>query len=365
MRASRAPRLSILALLLVAGCPPTPAPPPGSSPTPTPSASSAAVESGSSPAGAPGTVLVTVHDERGRPVEGAAVWFQGERARTPLPPEPVLLEQRGLEFRPAFLVARKGQTLRVHNADAELHNVHSSSVCCSWNVSVVAGGADSRVLDEAGESTFLCDIHSHMRCVLLVLDADFARTDTEGHARLEAPSGLRKLQVSALDRPRWRAAIEVAAGGVTPVAVELQGEPPHPSVQAPERLPWAVVASRLADSLARAERWASLGDAGSAREAADEALGQWYSASGLYEAVRELDAAQVAQGNAAAKGRADELKSALRKRAARAEAVAGAESSARPQRVAELRAEDAALEAQVGELVRALPRRGLPKGDRP
>jgi len=357
MRASRA-ALSLVLLSLV-GCPPggAPAPAPSAAPSPAtppaPAVSPEPTDVGNVPLGA---LDVAVVDERGRPVEGAVVWLAGVKPRTPVPSEPVLLDQKDLAFVPAFLVARKGQTLHVHNADGELHNVHSAAECCRWNASIVAGKDDSRVLDATGEATLLCDIHSNMRCVLRVLDADFARTGADGHARLDAPSGVQKLRVAALDRPEDRREVTIASA-LTSVTVTLGALEKAPIVEAPERLPWPVVAARLGASLARAEHWAECGDGASAREAADEAVGRWYSGSGLYEAVRELDAAAVERGDKAAKGRADELKSRLKKSATKAEAAGKAEAGARGAALDDLRAHDKAVATEIGELARALPAR--------
>jgi plastocyanin len=313
-----------------------------------------------------GSLAVTVEDERGRPLEGAVVWLQGEAPRTPVPSEHALLEQKDLAFRPPLLVARKGQTLEVRNDDAELHNVDSPAECCRMNVSMIAGATHTRVLDAAGEATFLCDIHSHMRCVVLVLDADFARTGPDGRAVLEGVSaGARRLQVYALDRPRFRGDLEVAPGAPTPVAVKLEPRAVARLVEAPEKLPWPALAAKVEDTLAAAERWASLGDAASARESCEEALGRWYSGSGLYDAVRQLDAAEVDQGRTEHKGRADELKSALRRCAPKAEAAASAPAESRSEPLARLREHDAHVASALLEIARELPRREPAKGERP
>src|SRR5262249_10293242 len=146
-----------------------------------------------------GQLNVTVVDEKDRPVEGAVVWAVGTKIAGPVPSEPVLLEQKGLEFRPRFLVARRGQTLVATNEDPEVHNVHASDACCSMNDMVSPGVRKKvRVLDQAGEATILCDIHAHMRCTLVVLDAIHARTDAAGLALLELPLGPRKLRARAL-----------------------------------------------------------------------------------------------------------------------------------------------------------------------
>src|SRR5581483_8266740 len=98
-----------------------------------------------------GSLAVQVVDEKDRPIEGAVVWALGTKTEAPVPAEPVVLAQRGLEFRPRFLVARKGQTLRITNEDEELHNVHSSDACCAMNDAMGAGKVVEKKLEQPGE----------------------------------------------------------------------------------------------------------------------------------------------------------------------------------------------------------------------
>lgn len=263
---------------------------------------------------ATGTLAVLVVDEKDRPIEGAVVWALGTKLSSSPPLEPVLLDQRGLEFRPRFLVARRGQTLVISNADPEAHNVHSSDACCAMNDMVPIGGKKERLLDQAGEVTFLCDIHAHMRCTLVVLDAIHARTDAQGLARLELPLGPRKLRARALDRERAEVEVTVAAvsSAAAPTRIVLPMPPRGPQVVPPEKLPWPTVAVRFREALDEAVRFARRGDAASARAAAEDASGTWFTGSQLYVAILE------------SKGRheAGELKSAILKLARRAEQAA-------------------------------------------
>src|SRR5206468_1107773 len=56
------------------------------------------------------------------------VKLQGSFPSTPVPSEPVTLDQRGCIYFPRVVGARVGQTLVVHNSDALHHNVHGVSV---------------------------------------------------------------------------------------------------------------------------------------------------------------------------------------------------------------------------------------------
>jgi plastocyanin len=236
-------------------------------------------------------VSVLVQDERGRPVEGAVAWISGNKDTSPLPDEPVVLSQKGLEFRPSLLVLRRGQSLEMRNDDPELHNVHGNGACCSFNLSVAAGTARKQVMNDAGEAMLLCDIHAHMSATIVVLDDAFALSDASGHASLAAvPPGKRKLHVRGHHRVKVDLEVEVAPAASASVTAVLAAEKPGPSVVPPEKLPWPTLAVRLRASLDEAVRWAAAGDATSAREAAEEADGVWYAGSGLKVAIRDFDA---------------------------------------------------------------------------
>jgi plastocyanin len=55
------------------------------------------------------------------------VSLQGTFPASPVPPEPVKVEQRACVYVPRVIGARVGQTLQVRNDDEVLHNVHSVS----------------------------------------------------------------------------------------------------------------------------------------------------------------------------------------------------------------------------------------------
>jgi plastocyanin len=287
-------------LLALAGCPkegPNPPPPPDSH------------AGGIAPAGS-GTLDLVVRDETGKPLEGAVLWAPGLKDETPVPAEPIVLSQEGLEFRPRFLVARRGQAIELRNADPEVHNVRAGCDCYPWNDMVKTGDVDRHDLTAAGEGTITCSIHGHMRCQLLVLDAPHARTDVEGHARLALPLGPRKLRVWAVDRDRKDLEVTIAAVTTAEVALPL---PTGPQIVRPEALPWPTVAIRLGEALDEAVRCARRHDGDAARAAVMDALERWYSGNGFFGAIKQSSAHPEF---------AEEEKSELRKLATRAENAA-------------------------------------------
>jgi plastocyanin len=300
-----------------------------------------------------GTLEVVVRDARGRPVAGAVAWVPGVKPRTPIPDDAAVLNQEGLAFRPSLLVARKGQKIEFRNSDPEVHNVHAGSPCCAWNFSVTSGKSEIKVLDEACEVTLLCDIHVHMRAELLVIDADFARTDATGVARLAGvPLGKRRVQVRAADLVAATVNVDVTAG-INSVAVALAAPPPAPSVVPPEKLPWPALAAGARDSLEESLRASRAGDADRAREKADEADGKWFSGSGFFDELRRFDAESA---NPSHRRRCEELRGALR-RFKREVGLAAAPGPERDQLLEKLDGQAERLAQSLLEAARQLPKR--------
>src|SRR5215467_9611165 len=55
------------------------------------------------------------------------VKLQGNFKETPVPSQPVTLDQKGCVYTPRVIGMRVGQTLQIKNSDAFLHNVHGYS----------------------------------------------------------------------------------------------------------------------------------------------------------------------------------------------------------------------------------------------
>jgi plastocyanin len=110
----------------------------------------------------------------------------------------VTLDQRGCAYAPYVVGAVVGQTLRVLNSDATLHNVnarHGSQAI--FNRPQLAGApALTRSLDELGALDLRCDVHPWMLGHVLVGDHRyFAVSDQDGHFQIEnVPAGTYTLQ---------------------------------------------------------------------------------------------------------------------------------------------------------------------------
>ena len=92
------------------------------------------------------------------------VTLQGSIPQTPVPSEPVVIDQRGCIYRPRVIGARVGQTLQVRNSDDLLHNVHSlTAKSNSFNISEPkAGMVQSFKLKDEEMLRIKCDVHNWM-----------------------------------------------------------------------------------------------------------------------------------------------------------------------------------------------------------
>ena len=93
------------------------------------------------------------------------VRLQGNFPATPVPSEPVTIDQRSCVYVPRVMGVRVGQTLQVRNDDEILHNVHSLSVKSNtFNVSEPKAGMvqQFKMKDEEVMLRIKCDIHSWM-----------------------------------------------------------------------------------------------------------------------------------------------------------------------------------------------------------
>src|SRR5690348_6527390 len=126
----------------------------------------------------------------------AVVYLEGQfpAAATNTPPGTNEVWQRGMQFRPAVLPVRVGTTVAFPNGDDFYHNVFSYSKPKRFDLGRYRKEdrpAPVVVFDKPGVVKLYCEIHQHMRGVILVLDTPyFTRTDTNGVYELhDLPAG--------------------------------------------------------------------------------------------------------------------------------------------------------------------------------
>jgi plastocyanin len=146
----------------------------------------------------------------------AVVYLEGSfPKRTPTAEKQVV--QRDLNFVPAILPVQTGTKVAFPNLDDTYHNIFSFSPAKRFDLGRYRGDErpiPSVVFDVPGLVTVRCDIHEHMRALILVLDTPhFVLSDAEGKFRLSGlPSGRYKLKAWLSSRVTLERPVELTGG---------------------------------------------------------------------------------------------------------------------------------------------------------
>jgi plastocyanin len=149
----------------------------------------------------------------------AVVYLEGDfpaSARTNL--ASARMEQEKYQFAPGLLAVRTGTTIEFPNLDEGYHNVFSYSKPKRFDLGRYR--KDERpptlVFEKPGVVRLYCEIHSHMRGTILVLDTPFfAKTDASGKFRLEQlPVGKFVLKAWINEQTVWTQPVELGEGAV-------------------------------------------------------------------------------------------------------------------------------------------------------
>ena len=128
------------------------------------------------------------------------------------------MAQRNLAFDPGLLPVRVGTTVEFPNFDDTYHDVFSFSPAKRFDLGRYrpdAKPAPSQLFDAAGPVTIRCDIHEHMRGLVLVLDTPhFVITDAQGNFRLDGvPPGRYTLKAWLDSRTTLSRPVDVPKSG--------------------------------------------------------------------------------------------------------------------------------------------------------
>ena len=102
--------------------------------------------------------------------------------------------QKDFMFHPTVLPIQVGTTVAFPNHDKEYHNVFSYSRAKRFDLGRYMPEekpVPTQVFDQPGSIVLRCDVHEHMRAIILVLDSPyFVKTDSTGNFSIEdVPTG--------------------------------------------------------------------------------------------------------------------------------------------------------------------------------
>ena len=127
------------------------------------------------------------------------------------------MSQKDLAFVTPLLPVRVGTKVEFPNLDNTFHNIFSFSPAKRFDLGRYTSAErpiPSQVFDKAGLVTLRCDIHEHMRGLIVVLDTPhFVKTDNEGHFKLGGlPAGNYKLKAWLDSKTTLEHPVEIKPG---------------------------------------------------------------------------------------------------------------------------------------------------------
>jgi plastocyanin len=126
--------------------------------------------------------------------------------------------QKNLAFLPALLPVQVGTKVEFPNLDDTYHNIFSYSPAKRFDLGRYRRDEQtvpSQVFDVAGLVTLRCDIHEHMRGLILVLNTShFVVTEPDGRYRLtDLPAGHHTLKAWVDSRTTRERPVDLKSGG--------------------------------------------------------------------------------------------------------------------------------------------------------
>ncbi|HEV2841575.1 MAG TPA: hypothetical protein VGW39_09650 [Chthoniobacterales bacterium] len=146
----------------------------------------------------------------------AVVYLEGSSPKRNSVAETKML-QKDLTFVPALLPVQTGTRVSFPNLDDTYHNIFSFSPPKRFDLGRYRPDErpiPSVVFDTPGLVTVRCDIHEHMRALILVLETPhFVMSDEEGHFRLSGlPAGRYTLKAWLTSKTTLERPVELASG---------------------------------------------------------------------------------------------------------------------------------------------------------
>ena len=146
----------------------------------------------------------------------AVVYLEGAFQR-PASPVTRQVDQKDLTFIPGLLPVQVGTKVEFPNLDNTYHNIFSFSPAKRFDLGRYRPEErpiPSQVMDKPGLITLRCDIHEHMRGLILVLETPhFVVTDNDGRYRLSGlPAGKFTIKAWVNSKTTLERPVEVKAG---------------------------------------------------------------------------------------------------------------------------------------------------------
>ena len=154
----------------------------------------------------------------------AGVWLEGSGLAAPANPPRSSLTQKDYQFGRSLLVVPRGTTVEFPNEDEDYHNVYSLSKGGKFDLGRYKKGAAPPpcvTFDQAGLIRLRCEIHEHMRGLILVVDSPYyTTTDGSGAFTLaKVPPGQYTLHARVDEKNHWSVPVTITAGRVTTAAL--------------------------------------------------------------------------------------------------------------------------------------------------
>lgn len=151
------------------------------------------------------------------PPPRAGVWIEGKDTAAPASPPRIALNQKGYQFAQSMLVVPLRTTVEFPNDDADFHNVFSLSRTKRFDAGRYKNSehpAPTATFDKPGLVRLQCEIHDHMKAVILVVDSRyFTTTDAAGKFTLTGlPPGTYTLHAQLDEKAKWSTTVTVSAG---------------------------------------------------------------------------------------------------------------------------------------------------------
>ncbi|HEY0368902.1 MAG TPA: carboxypeptidase regulatory-like domain-containing protein [Chthoniobacterales bacterium] len=151
----------------------------------------------------------------------AVVYLEGVAAKAP-PSQPKEVAQKDMDFQPALLPIQVGTTVEFPNNDDTYHNIFSYSPAKRFDLGRYRPDErpiPSVLFNQPGLVTLRCDIHEHMRGLILVLNTPhFTTTDADGHFKLSGlPAGKYTLKAWVDSKTTREQPVELKSGSTAHV----------------------------------------------------------------------------------------------------------------------------------------------------